>query len=237
MMIDDGAALRRFELWSLREDVSVEPEPSNGPVRLHGRWGEVTIERPSPLVREALLRMCLGPVSLGNAFGAHQATAERTALFDVLETLQPLIVRSLGLESGQPLLSVVPLTGRARFRPAPPAADVPFRLSTFAELRTDGSEYHLESPLALHRVVLHRPEAVELIARLAAPTTAATFAAAPAVPPAAAALAYLAGAGMVVQAEASSGHPPVFAEDADPALIGWSPTDLMFHTRSTIGQA
>ena len=47
---------------------------------------------------------------------------------------------------------MVPLTGRARFRPVRLAADVPLRLSTFAELRTDGSEYHLESPLALHRV-------------------------------------------------------------------------------------
>jgi len=239
MMIDNGAALSRFELWSLREDVSVEPEPGDGPVRLHGRGGEVTIERPPPLVREALLRMRLGPVSLGNAFSAREAPAERAALFDVLETLQPLVVRSLGLESGQPLLSVVPLTGRARFRPVRLAADVPLRLSTFAELRTDGSEYHLESPLALHRVVLHRPEAVELIAHLAAPTTPAAFTAALAtVAPSgvAAALAYLAGAGMVVRAQAPPSHPPVFAEDTDPALIGWSPTDLMFHTRSTLGR-
>ena len=134
MMIDNGAALSQAR---------IEPEPGDGPVRLHGRGGEVTIERPPPLVREALLRMRLGPVSLGNAFSAREAPAERAALFDVLETLQPLVVRSLGLESGQPLLSVVPLTGRARFRPVRLAADVPLRLSTFAELRTDGSEYHL----------------------------------------------------------------------------------------------
>lgn len=236
---DDGAALRQFELWSLREDVSVEPEPGDGPVRLHGRWGEVTVERPPPLVREALLRMRLGPVSLGNAFSAREVPAERAVLYDVLETLQPLVVRSLGLESGQPLLSVVPLTTRARFLPVPLAGDVPFRLSTFAELRTDGREYRLESPLALHRVVLHRPEAVELIAHLAAATTSAAFAAAPApVAPSAvaAALAYLAAAGMVVLAQVPPGRPPVFAEDTDPALIGWSPTDLMFHTRSTLGR-
>jgi SagB-type dehydrogenase family enzyme len=41
---------------------------------------------------------------------------------------------------------------------------------------------------------------------------------------------------MVVQAQAPPGHLPVFAEDTDPALIGWSPTDLMFHNRSTLGR-
>jgi SagB-type dehydrogenase family enzyme len=240
---------KRRELWSLRADVLVELEPADGPVRLRGRWGDVMLPHPSHLVREALGRMRLGPVSLENAISGHRpaaadgdpdgdAAAGRAELDRVLERLQPLIVRSLGLPSGQPLLSVVPLTVRSRFRPVPLDPDVPIRLSTFAELRSDGNAYCIESPLALHRVLLHRAEAMMLLAPLAAPVTpAALLAAGPAAGPVTAdALEYLAAAGMVVQARDAAEHPPGFAEDADPALVGWSPVDMMFHNRSTLGR-
>src|SRR5437762_1967495 len=127
---------RRSELWSLREDVNLEMEPDEGPVRLRGRWGDIVVQEPSPLVREALGRMRLGPVSLENAIsglappagqppadgqsaGAPPADAQRTELQLVFDRLQPLIIRSLGLASGQPLLSVVPLTVHSRFVPEP----------------------------------------------------------------------------------------------------------------------
>ncbi len=146
------------------------------------------------------------------------------------------------VESGQPLLSVVPLTVQSRFRPVPLAPDVPVRLSVFAAMRTDRNVYCLESPLALHRVLLHRAEAVTLIASLASPVTPAAVAASlPATGQLTAdALAYLAAAGLVVQAEeaaeGTAGHPLDFAEDTGPALIGWSSTDLTFHTASTFGR-
>ncbi len=244
---------KRSELWSLREDVSIELESDAESILLRSRWGDVTIAQPSQLVCEALRRMSLGPISLKNVFGVRGASAagqaaagdeapERpTQLYRVLDQLQPLVVRSLKLESGQPLLSVVPLTVRARFHPVPLAADVAVRLSVFAGLRTDGREYLLESPLALHRVVLHRAEASALIASLASPVTPAAFAAAwPAEGTggrlAADVLEYLAAAGMVVSAQTAETGPPVFAEDTDSALIGWSPIDLTFHTRSTLGR-
>ncbi|HEU5421341.1 MAG TPA: SagB family peptide dehydrogenase [Streptosporangiaceae bacterium] len=234
----------RVELWSLRADVSVESEPAGGPVRLRGRWGDVVVPRPSRLVREALARMRLGPVSLENAISGlpvpagGDADLGRADLDRVFEQLQPLIVRSLGLPSGQPLLSVVPLTVRSRFRPVPLAPDIPIRLSAFAELRSDGSMYCIESSLALHRVLLHRAEAMMLIAPLASPVTpAALLAGVPGLGPVAAdALEYLAAAGMVVQARQAAENQPVFAEDTDPALIGWSPVDMMFHNRSTLGR-
>jgi SagB-type dehydrogenase family enzyme len=234
--------LRRSERWSLREDVTVEIGPGDSPLHLRGRWGEVIVERPSRLIREALERMRLGPVSLENVLSAREASrtsaAQRAELYRVFERLQPLIIRSLSLESGQPLLSVVPLTVQSRFHPVPLAADIPIRLSTFAALRTGGSTYCLESPLALHRVLLHRAEAVMLIASLASPVTPAALGAS--LPPigqvTADALEYLTAAGMVVQAESTAENPPVFAEDTDPALIGWSPTDLVFHTFSTLGR-
>jgi len=260
-----AATPKRAELWSLREDVSIELGSDDESILLRSRWGDVTIAQPSQLVREALRRMRLGPISLKNVFGVrgapaaghvpvggHVPAAGRAAagdeapeppaqLYRVLDQLQPLVVRSLKLESGQPLLSVVPLTARARFRPVPLAADIPVRLSVFAGLRTDGREYLLESPLALHRVVLHRAEAAALIASLASPVTPAAFAAAwPAEGTggrlAADVLEYLAAAGMVVSAQAAQTGPPVFAEDTDPALTGWSPIDLTFHTCSTLGR-
>jgi SagB-type dehydrogenase family enzyme len=234
-------ARQRCELWSLREDVNVEMEPDEGPVRLRGRWGDIIVQEPSHLVREALGRMRLGPVSLENAIsGPVDSTADeqRTELQRLFDRLQPLIIRSLGLASGQPLLSVVPLTVHSRFVPVPLAPDIPVRLSTFAELRTDGNAYGIESPLALHRVLLHRPEAMLLIGALASPVTpdALVRSRSPLGPVTGDALEYLAAAGMVVQAGSAGENRPVFAEDTDPALTGWSPVDMMFHTRSTLGR-
>jgi SagB-type dehydrogenase family enzyme len=256
--------LGRHELWSLREDVQVELAPDGGHALLRSRWGDVTVQRPSSLVREALHRMCLGPISLENVIQdpARQAAArgrqdradaagdafpgseavQWMRLYRVLERLQPLVIRSLGLNDGQPLLSVVPLTPRSRFRPVPLSPDVPVRLSTFATLRTDGTEYRLESPLSLHRVHLHRPEAISLVGALGqAITPAASAAGLPHGDPVVAdALAYLAATGMVVVAEDAAatpaGCPPVFAEDNDQGLACWSATDLAFHNHSTFGR-
>jgi SagB-type dehydrogenase family enzyme len=231
---------RRSELWSLREDVQVEEESHGDVLRIRSRWGTVTIQRPSETVREALYRMSLGPVSLENVTDA-QNGPERIQLDQVLSQLQPLIIRSLGLETGQLLLSVVPMTPRSRFHVVPLPPDVPVRLSTYAELRTNGTEYVLESPLSLHRVLLHRAEAVWLIGSLGSPKTAVAYAAAlPQLAIAADALAHLAAAGMVVRAEGTQPRGdrdmPVFSEDTDPALAGWSSVDLMFHTRRTLGR-
>jgi SagB-type dehydrogenase family enzyme len=237
---DEAHRAEWHELWSLREDVSVESGLGEGPLRLRGRWGHATVPQPTRAVREALNRMRLGPVSLGNVIGegdSDSGRAEWEDLRGVLERLDPLIIRSLRQESGQPLISVVPLTLRSRFRPVPLAADIPVRLSAYAQLRTDGREGSIESPLALHRVVLHRAESVRLIAPLISPVTPAEYPAADARahPVAAAVLEYLVAAGMVVVAESAARGTPAFAEDADPRLIGWSPVDMMFHMRSTLG--
>jgi SagB-type dehydrogenase family enzyme len=231
----------RSELWSLREDVEVQPEPADGAIRLNSRWGSVTIQRPMPVVREALRRMLLGPISLENVIdapggpsGDRSAADSLALLHDVLDRLQPFIIRTLGIESGQPLLSVVPLTPRSRFRPVPLPADMRVRLSTFAQLRTDGNEYRLESPLSLHRVLLHRPEAMWLLSSLGRPITVASTSAWPHPDSLAAdALAYLAAIGMVVGAREAADEPDI-TEDA--GVVGWSAADLMFHTRSNAGR-
>jgi hypothetical protein len=194
--------------------VQIETEHADGPVRLLSPWGGAMIERPSPLVREALRRMMLGPISLENVINAPSGSRDDTALallHEAFDPLQPFIIRSLASESGQPLLSVVPLTPHARFRPMPLPADMRVRLSTFAEFRTDGPGYRLESPLSLHRVLLHRPEAIWLLGSLGRRTAA--VACASAWPHrdslAADALAYLLAIGMVVGAHDAGDEPGV----------------------------
>jgi SagB-type dehydrogenase family enzyme len=228
------------ELWSLREDVSVEAGP-DGLIQLRNSWGVITIQRATPVVEDALRRMSLGPVSLRNVTGSGRPEAgppgERDSmrsLSAVLGRLQALVVRSLALDSGQAMLSVVPLQPRSRFHPVLLKPWMSVRLSRFAQLRTDGSEYRLESPIAQHRVVLHRPEALWLIGSLARGTTVAGCADALPQPSGVlvAALSYLCAAGIVVCADDQVS----FAEDDEAALAGWSALDLMFHTRSTIGR-
>jgi SagB-type dehydrogenase family enzyme len=250
---DDAAspAERRSELWSLREDVSVESAPDNAQLRLRGRWGDFTVTRPSRLVCEALRRMSLGPVSLENVIGAagaspgggtgnDDARAGWQHLRHALDRLSPLIIRSLKQESGDPLLSVVPLAARSRFRLAALPPDVPVRMSVYARLRADGRECNIESPLALHRVVLHQAEAVRLIAPLMSPITPAAYlaAVASADPAVGRVLEYLVAAGMAVIGQPAAGQSArsafTFAEDHDPATVGWSQIDMMFHTRSTL---
>ncbi len=238
---DAGLPHSRSQLWSLREDVLVEWESPDGDVVLHSRWGDVSLPRPGAVVCEALRRMSLGPVALENIVGeAPGQLAERTRLHLLLDRLQHLVVRSLGLDDARPLLSVVPLAPQSRFRPTAIPAGLPVRMSRFATLRTDGHDCHLESPLSLHRVVLHRAEAMCLIGALSRPTTpaaATTLAASNSGPLTPHALSYLAASGMVVRAlSAPATETPVFDEDIDPALAGWSPVDLMFHTRSTLGR-
>ena len=58
MRIDRLAARELGEFWSLREDVMVLSGPSTV---LRTPWGELRLERPGPLLREALRRMQLGP--------------------------------------------------------------------------------------------------------------------------------------------------------------------------------
>jgi hypothetical protein len=237
---------RAHELWSLREDVDVELKLAGGPVRLKSPWGEITIPQPSRPVREALHRMSLGPVSLENISGVarNEHPGQRRQLFRVLDRLQAVIIRSVKRATGEPLLSVVPLTPQSVFHPAPLSPDVPVRLSSFAELRTDGREYRLESPLAMHRVLLHRAEAVHLIGMLAGPCTPVDAMAAltESEPAAMAALEYLIASGIVTQVKAppDAEDPPdpttpIFDEESELALAGWSPADLMFHASSTLG--
>ncbi|WP_432933174.1 SagB/ThcOx family dehydrogenase [Microbispora sp. CA-135349] len=226
-------------LLSLREDVHVE-ETADGDLVLHGRWGDVLLRQPDPIVRGVLNRMSLGPISLSNAVSGHGGGAHGVAaVLRVLDRIEPLVVRTVGRSDGRLLVSVAPIAPAARLRPEPLPADRPIRLSRFAMVRTDGSGYILESPLSLHRATLHHPGAVRMIGMLArATTTAEALGDPPDDRLLVDALVLLTAAGLVVRGEhaAAPAEKAMFAEDTDPALAAWSPLDLMFHTRSTLGR-
>ncbi|MGN9840995.1 SagB/ThcOx family dehydrogenase [Nonomuraea sp. H19] len=216
-----------FPLWSFREDVYVEPVPHRGIVMVHNRWEDTSLPSPRPAVLEAMRRMSLGPISLDNVI---REDADRRELAALLDRLQHLVVRSFGLDPEQPLISVIPLTQQARFRLPDTPLVHPVRLSKFALIRTDGNQCYIESPLSLHRVILHRADAMAQIGALMRPAV-------PAEQDPDSVITYLMAAGMAVQAEEGDPFQPMrFAEDRDPALVAWSPFDLMFHTRSTLGR-
>ncbi len=216
-------------MWSFREDVFVEPDPDEGVVVVHSRWEDtVLLDARAPVV-EALRRMSLGPISLGNVI---RSSADRQALKALLDRLAHLVVRSFGVDREQPLVSVVPLTPQAGFHLPEGPLTHPVRLSRFAVLTTDGTNYLLESPLSQHRVILHRADAIGHLGTLMRPTVPASVG-----HETRSVIAFLMAAGMVV--EAATGDPfqrIEFEEDNDPALTMWTPIDLMFHTRSTLGR-
>lgn len=229
------------QLWSLRADVLVEA--ADRTLTLVSRWGETVIRAPGPLLRDSLNRMQLGPISLDNVLDAERrpkarVLAERAAVMLALGRLEHLVVRSLAAEDGSRILmSVEPVARTARFRPRPVPDGTPVRLSRFATLRTVDGLLTAESPLALHRVLLHHPEAAMLVAALAGPRTPEQIEELVGGPPelARTALSYLLAAGIAVPGH--DGAPqPVFDEDADPALRMWPANDLVFHAGSTLGR-
>src|SRR5262249_14052289 len=159
-------------------------------------------------------------------------------LTGVMEQLGNCMVQSLGLEDDPgPVLSVAPVTRQAGFW-LPPAIepDRPVRLSRFAALRPAEGELVVESPVAQHRVVLHRPLAAYVVGALAAATTVADLSTElrlP-VPVLADIVSYLVGSGVVVTGQPS--RPDRFAEDDDLRLLPWSHHDLQFHSRSRMGR-
>lgn len=170
MRIDRLAALELGEFWSLREDVTVR---SGRSVVLCAPWGETRLEQPGPLLREALHRMQLGAVSLGNVvpgFPGYDVPesdwndASRD-LLGVLDGLQHMVVRHLAT-GASPLLSVVPQSPRARFHPPRVPPDAGLRLPDEVVLRRPGRDPVLAFEGSDHRVELHGPDASRLLSHL-----------------------------------------------------------------------
>ncbi|MEU8521664.1 SagB family peptide dehydrogenase [Streptomyces sp. NBC_01216] len=161
---------RLIELWSLREDTTVETatdDPGTGLIST--RWGEIRLPMTDPVIPRALERMTYGPVSLDNVLPGFSDTRSlpgdprRAALRSTLEAVRHSVIRTLALADGTEQLSVVPIVREARFAPRPPAPDRVHRLSRFAALRVGPRDMVLESPLSAHRVLLHTPQAMWLV--------------------------------------------------------------------------
>ena len=111
-------------LWSLLEDAFVDEGAEH--LTVHGRWGAIQLADTSPIVREALHRMSLGPVALENISALHDnfvrwKTGSGPCLVwrrlkNTLDQLGGCVVPSLGMDDGAgPILSVVAVTGDAVF--------------------------------------------------------------------------------------------------------------------------
>jgi len=174
MRIDQLAAPQLSEFWSLREDTEARFDGEEGsPILLRTHIGELPIERPSPALGEALRRMQLGPVLLGNVvpgFPGYDVPREQwndasRELLDALAGLHHLVVRTLAV-GAIPLLSVVPLGRRAQFRPRPLPSAPGVRLARDAMVRRHGGDLVLRSPRSECRVDLHWPDAAQLLLHL-----------------------------------------------------------------------
>ncbi|MFL6121861.1 SagB family peptide dehydrogenase [Actinophytocola sp.] len=227
----------RLQLWSFRDDVAIEAGGGRS-LTILTRWGDVQVPDAAPGVEDFLRRMTYGPVALGNA-----VDLDPKNLHETLGRLPGCVVHSLALrDASSPLLSVVPVSPRGLFdlpHQGRLTDTSPIRLSRFAFIRENGDELLVESPLAHHRVVLHRPLASWVVGALGRPTTSTEVARDANLPRPLVLeiVAYLAGAGMVLLgAENGNGDAPTFAEDRDPALLTWSPHDLLFHSRSRLGR-
>ncbi len=228
-------------LWSFREDVAIE-SAEDGSVTVLTRWEDVRVDPPTPAIKETLHRMTLGPVALTNV-----ADLVCDDVHDLFLRLPGCVVCSLCLpDSPTPLLSATPVSPRDTFEPPELAAGARIRLSRFAFLRVHDGELLVESPLSHHQVALHRPLASWVVGSLARPTTCAEVAnrvnvAEPLVEEI---VAFLAAADIVVvgDVEPDTAEPsarpgaPRFAEDTDPALLAWSPHELLFHSRTRLGR-
>jgi hypothetical protein len=171
---------RHRELWSLREDSTVD-FPGGRSVLLAGAWGELRLDDPGQPAREALRRMSYGPVSLRNIvtdFPDHDTrpgrplTRESTALAELLAAIQWLVVRSIDLDGTLLLLSVVPTANGSDFRPKPLVPRLRYSTGPATRERRHRQGTCLESDFSMHRVELHHPAAVELVHRLEAPLAA-----------------------------------------------------------------
>ncbi|MET8760351.1 hypothetical protein [Lentzea sp. NPDC004782] len=158
-------------LWSLLEDAFIDEGAEH--LTVHGRWGAIELTDPSPVVREALHRMSLGPVALENISALHENFVRWKAgsgpclvwrrLKNTLDQLGGCVVPSLGLDDGAgPILSVVAVTGDAVFT-LPHVEDeeiVCMRPGTEIE-RLNGDQA-LTCPGQQYQVILHSAPATEI---------------------------------------------------------------------------
>ena len=199
-------------LWSLLEDAFVDEGAEHLPV--HGRWGAIQLADTSPIVREALHRMSLGPVALENISALHDNFVRwKTGggpclvwrrLKNTLDQLGGCVVPSLGMDDGAgPILSVVAVTGDAVFTLPHIEDDEAVAMRPGTEIERLNGDQALTCVGQQYQAILHSAPATEIAKSLLdGETTIAHIADALQISPTLVAdvVAYLAGAQLVVVA-------------------------------------
>ncbi|MEU2893655.1 NADH oxidase [Streptomyces albidoflavus] len=169
-------------LWSLSEEIGIEDDSSGDGLVLTGPDGVDRVPEVSPLVREALRRMQLGPVLLANLAPERgrgcapdeplPAAGGDPGLSRVLASITHLVVRTLAIDDlGGPLLSAFPLSRSAPFTPVRPPPRRAVRMASGVSLTQESGGIAMWSAAASHRVLLHRPEAALVASLLGWPVT------------------------------------------------------------------
>ena len=158
-------------LWSLLEDAFVDEGTEH--LTVHGRWGAIEVADTSPLVREALHRMSLGPVALENISALHENFVRWKSgsgpcliwrkLKNTLDQLGGCVVPSLGLNDGAgPILSVVAVTKDAVFTLPHIEDDEPVSMRPGTEIERLNGDQALACPGLSYQVILHSAPATEI---------------------------------------------------------------------------
>ncbi|MEV6238721.1 hypothetical protein [Lentzea sp. NPDC051838] len=199
-------------LWSLLEDAFVDEDAEH--LTVHGRWGKIELADTSPLVREALHRMSLGPVALENISMLHDNFVRwKTGgngpcliwrkLKNTLDQLGGVLVPSLGLDDGAgPILSVMAVTGDAVFSLPHIENETVVTMRPGTEIERLNGDQALTCAGRQYQVILHGAPATEIAkALLTGETTIAQVAEALQLDRTLVAdvIAYLAGAQFVVE--------------------------------------
>ncbi|GGU72459.1 hypothetical protein [Lentzea flava] len=172
-------------LWSLLEDAVVDNGVDGEALTVRGRWGDIVVADPNPVVREALRRMTLGPVALENIWPLNENFARWKAgsgpctewrrLKRTLDQLGGVVVPSLGhLDGAGPILSVIAVAHDAVFTLPHVDDDQPVRLRPEAVIEGLNGDQVLVVPGLRYQVVLHREPATAVAKALLAGDTTIT---------------------------------------------------------------
>jgi hypothetical protein len=160
-------------LWSLLEDAVVVSDPERGHLTVRGRWGDIELHDETPLVREALHRMTLGPVALENIPALYENFASWKSgggpcpvwrrLKQTLDQLGGCVIPSLGLDDGAgPILSVLAITGDAVFTLPHIAHTQPISILPDTSIERLNGDQAMVCPGLAYQVTLHRAPAAEI---------------------------------------------------------------------------
>ena len=238
----DLAVIRGVTL-SLREDASLVEVGENA-LAITGPHARFRMNALTPGLHAAWRRLASGGASeeeLGDQVLATDGPVERALLRVQLRRCDTLGLLQYALVAGaRPLAIFVPMRRGFHFSVELVSLDARFRLSRFAYCRRVEQVLMIESLLSAARTILPDGTGAALLAELATPRTCRdlcvrsrpTDRAELDEETAQALLTLLSGADVIAEADGDGR----LREDLDPALVQWEFHDLLFHSRSRLGQ-